>query len=299
MHHPIAFFAEIMGDIMYLHQALRQPDAREFMEAVIKEVNGHINNDHWKLIPHTEVPEGTEVVPSVWTMQRKRDLTTGRVTKHKARLNLHGGKQEFCTNYYETYVPVVTWFAIRLLIVFGILFNWALCQVDFVMAYSQAPIEMDMYMELPTGIHTKHRNSKDHVLKLLANIYGQKQAGRVWNSYLLTKLREINFKQSLIDDCVFYRNDVIFIVYLGNGIFLGPSDQQLRDIINELCNLKLSIEDQGHPADYVGVSIKKLKNGVIELTQRAFIDSIISDVTLNDSKAKAVPAKVSKILHAH
>jgi hypothetical protein len=37
-----------------------------------------------------------------------------------------------------------------------------LCQVDFVMAYPQAPVEMDMYMELPTGIHTKHGNSKDH-----------------------------------------------------------------------------------------------------------------------------------------
>jgi hypothetical protein len=151
MRHPIAFLAEMMGDIMYLHQALRQLNAREFVEAVIKEVNGHINNNHWKLIPGTEVPEGTEVVPSVWAMQRKQDLTTRRVTKHKARLNLHREKQEFGTNYYKTYAPVVTWFAIRLLIVFGILFNWALCQVNFVMAYPQAPIEMDMYMELPMG----------------------------------------------------------------------------------------------------------------------------------------------------
>jgi len=71
MHHPVEFLAEMMGDIMYLHQALRQPDAREFVEAVIKEVNGHIDNDHWKLIPRTEVPEGTEVVPSVLAMQRK------------------------------------------------------------------------------------------------------------------------------------------------------------------------------------------------------------------------------------
>jgi hypothetical protein len=71
MHHPIAFLAEMMQDIMYLHQALRQPDAREFAEAVIKEVNGHINNNHWKLIPRTEVPEGMEVVPSVWAIQRK------------------------------------------------------------------------------------------------------------------------------------------------------------------------------------------------------------------------------------
>jgi hypothetical protein len=266
MRHPIPFLAEMMGDVMYLHQALRQPDSKEFIEAVIKEVNGHVDNDHWKLIPRTEVPEGMEVVPSVWAMQRKWDLTARKVTKHKARLNLHGGKQEFGTNYYKTYAPVVTWLMVQLLIVFGIIFDWALCQVDFIMAYPQAPIEMDMYMELPTGIHTKHVNSKDHILMLLANIYRKKQAGHVWNSYLVTKLREINFKQSLIDDCVFYRDNVIFIVYVNDGISLGPSDQQLCDIINELRNLKLSIEDQGHPTDYVGVSIKKLKNGVIELT---------------------------------
>jgi hypothetical protein len=68
MRYPIAFLAEMMGEVMYLHQVLRQPDSREFVEVVIKEVNGHVDNNHWKLIPRTEVPEGTEVVPSVWAM---------------------------------------------------------------------------------------------------------------------------------------------------------------------------------------------------------------------------------------
>jgi hypothetical protein len=61
---------------------LRQPDAGQFVEAVIKEVNGHNNNNHWKLIPHGKVPEDTEDVPSVWAIQRKRDLTRGAITKH-------------------------------------------------------------------------------------------------------------------------------------------------------------------------------------------------------------------------
>ena len=110
-------------------------------------------------------------------MRRKRDITTNEIKKYKARLNLHGGKQVFGMNYYKTYAPVVTWFAIRLLIVIGIIFGWALRQVDFVMAYPQAPIECDMYMELPQGIRTSEGESKDHVLKLPKNIYGQKQAG--------------------------------------------------------------------------------------------------------------------------
>jgi hypothetical protein len=77
-------------------------------------------------------------------------------------------------NYFETYVPVVTWFAIRLMIIFGIIFSWSLRQVDFVMAYRQAPVEYDIYMEPPQGIHTATGNSTDHVLKRLRNIYGQK-----------------------------------------------------------------------------------------------------------------------------
>ncbi len=156
-----------------------------------------------------------------------------------------------------------------------------------------------MYMELPTGIHNKHGNSKDQVLTLLDNFYWQKQASRVWNSYLVTKLQEINFKQSHLDNCVFYWDDVIFIVYVDDKIFLGLLDKQLRGIINKLWNLKLSIEDQGHPADYVGVNIKKLKGSIMELSQGALINSIIADLALGDSKVKAIPAKVSKILHAH
>jgi hypothetical protein len=161
-------------------------------------------------------------------------------------------------NYYETYAPVVTWFAIRLMIGFGILFQWSLHQVDFIMAYPQAPIEMDIYMELPQGIQTATGNSKDHVLQLLKNIYGQKQAGCVWNEYLVNKLDSIGFKPFLIDSSVFYREDVIFMVYVDNGIFLGNNDTQLQDAIKELQGLGLNIKDQCHPADYVGVNISKL-----------------------------------------
>jgi hypothetical protein len=38
----------------------------------------------------------------------------------------------------------MTWFAIRLLIVIGIIFGWALRQANCVMAYLQALIECDM-----------------------------------------------------------------------------------------------------------------------------------------------------------
>jgi hypothetical protein len=116
---------------------------------------------------------------------------------------------------------------------------------------------------------------------------------------LVDKLLKIEFKQSLIEDCVFYCGDVIFIVYVDKGIFLGSSNKQLTNIITELQNLDLDIEDQGHLADYVGVSIKPLRDDSIELSQRALIDTIIEDVDLEDSKVKSIPAKSNEHLHAH
>ncbi|KAL7480224.1 hypothetical protein ACHAW6_005923 [Cyclotella cf. meneghiniana] len=146
------------------------------------------------------------------------------------------------------------------------------------MAYTQAPIEMDLFMEIPYGIETTKGNTHDYVLQLLANIYGQKQAGRVWNQFLVHKLESI--------------------VYVDDGIFLGQSDDQLTDIIKELTDTGLEIDDQGHPADYVGVNIKDLPDGSYVFSQKTLIDAIINDVGLTSNDyTKPVPAKCTLRLH--
>ncbi len=71
MRHPISFHAEMMGDIMYLHQALQQQDASEFIKAVVKEVNSHVEQKHWRLIERSKIPEGMDPLPAAWAMRRK------------------------------------------------------------------------------------------------------------------------------------------------------------------------------------------------------------------------------------
>ena len=41
----VAFYAEKMYDIMNFYQAIKQPDAQEFVKAVIKEVEAHIKDN--------------------------------------------------------------------------------------------------------------------------------------------------------------------------------------------------------------------------------------------------------------
>ncbi len=81
MRNPIRFHAEMMGDIMYLQQALKQPNAKEFVKTVIKEVNGHVDSNNWMLSKQSKVPEDVQIVPSVWSLRRKHNLTMNKVSQ--------------------------------------------------------------------------------------------------------------------------------------------------------------------------------------------------------------------------
>ena len=188
------------------------------MDAVVKEGNGHVDNKSWELVNIENVLKDAEIIPSVWAMRRKRNLVTNKITKYKARLNIHGGKQTLGINYWETYAPMVAWFAIRLMIVCAMVLGWQFWQVDFVMTYTQAPIEYDTYMKLLASIEVKGGTAEMHVLKLLKNLYGRRQAGKVWADYLAEKLIEADFQQSTVDECVWYKGDVIFLCYVDDGI---------------------------------------------------------------------------------
>ena len=51
MMNPIAFLSETQEDTMYFDQAMKAPDCKEFIKACVKEVNNHIDQKHWELIP--------------------------------------------------------------------------------------------------------------------------------------------------------------------------------------------------------------------------------------------------------
>ena len=100
-------------------------------------------------------------------------------------------------------------------------------QVDFILAYLQAPIEYDMFMELPKGFKTKEVDGRNHYLQLLKNLYGQKQAGHIWNHHLNNALKSIGFKQPAVDQCVWYREKNILFYYVNGGIFIGPDSKAI------------------------------------------------------------------------
>ena len=128
---------------------MRAHDRDKFIEAVGVELDGHEKMGNYKPIPLREIPKGAKLIDMVWSMRRKRRINMQEVYKWKARLNVHGGQQEHGIHYWDTYAPVVTWQTVRLFLVLSLLLGWQSRQLDFVMAYPQAPAEMPLYMRLP------------------------------------------------------------------------------------------------------------------------------------------------------
>ena len=49
----------------------------------------------------------------------------------------------------------------------------------------------------------------------------------------------------------------MFLVYVDDGIFVSLDGTSINNVIKELQYSKIKLEDKGHPADYVGLNVKK------------------------------------------
>jgi hypothetical protein len=295
----LAFAASNDPDTLYYHQAMASPDKKEFIKAMEEEINGQIKNEIFTIIPRKEVPQDKRVLPTVWAMRRKRRIATGQVYKWKARLNIDGSKQIKGEDYWETYAPVANWASIRLLLTHAIINKWHTRQIDYVQAYTQAEVETEMYMEIPKGYKIDDP-SDDFVLKLNKNIYGQKQAGLVWNKHLVQRLEKVGLKQCETDPCIFTKGKIVYILYTDDSILMGPDPKELDNLIDKMKATKLELTVEGDISDFLGVKIDYKRDGTIHLTQPLLINSILHELQLDkpNTKIKTTPAASTKILSA-
>jgi Reverse transcriptase (RNA-dependent DNA polymerase) len=170
-------------DTLYYHQAMREPDSGEFLRAVKEEFQGMLTNQVLLFIERARVPTGTVIFPLVWAMKRKRQVKTREVYKWKARLAFDGSRQVEGVHYDQTHVPVASWETIQLLLAMALQNGWKTRQLEYVLAFPQAPAERELYMQIPRGI--KVESEVEYALKVKRNLYGQKQGRRVWNLHLV------------------------------------------------------------------------------------------------------------------
>ena len=65
-HTLLAYKASSDPDTMYMHEAMKEPDAGEFKKAIRGEMNAQIEGKVLELTHTNDVPKNATILPSVW-----------------------------------------------------------------------------------------------------------------------------------------------------------------------------------------------------------------------------------------
>ncbi len=86
--------------------------------------------------------------------------------------------QQRGTNYWETYSPVVNMVTVQLILLLTRIYKLDSKAIDFVLAFPQAKLDVDIWMYLPIGfqVETDNESKQSNLLKLNKSLYSLKQA---------------------------------------------------------------------------------------------------------------------------
>jgi hypothetical protein len=68
-------------------------------------------------------------------------------------------------------------------------------------------------------------------------------------------LTDIGFKQSEVDECVYYQGTYTLLCYVDDTILIDPSNKEIDKIIQQLKDHKFDVQDEGQIEDFLGVRI--------------------------------------------
>ena len=77
--------------------------------------------------------------------------------KYKACLNIDGS----CMQYGKTYAPVAGWNSFWTLLILSALFSCHTWQIDYVLAFPQAPVEREIFMKIPLRLKAVIGNTRN------------------------------------------------------------------------------------------------------------------------------------------
>jgi hypothetical protein len=201
--HFWSFSTEVSSNEVFTYkEAITQEDAHLIVEAMQKEVTDHELRNHWTIVHCSTVPITPKPIQAIWSFKRKQ-RPDGTLGKHKARLCAHGRMQQWGTNYWETYSPVVNMVTVCLILLLAQIYKLDSKAIDFVLAFLQAELDIDIQMYLPISYQVDTENeSKCYIIKLNNSLYGLKQASLNWLEKRKQGLIDHGFHPSAINPCL-------------------------------------------------------------------------------------------------
>ena len=269
------------------HEAMNGPLKEGYMEACDVEIGALEHKEAWEVVDKEDF---MNVLPSTWAFKCKR-YPDGSVRKLKARFCVRGDRQIEGVDFFETWAPVVNWNTVRLMLILSQVLGLATQQVDYTTAFLHAPIEDEVYVEMPQGYR---QNGK--VLRLKKSLYGLKQSPKNFFNYLKGNLEAVGFQAMTdVDPCLFISEKCICLVYVDDTLFFSPDPKYIDEAIAKLKGDRgMELEAEDSVAGFLGVHIERdERNNTIKLTQTGLIDRICK--ALGTNKGCDTPAATNAL----
>jgi ribonuclease HI len=270
-------------------QACEGPDRVQWFQAMDAEIDSLIGANTWTLV---DAKEAKNVITGKWVYKLK--YRNGKLEKYKARYCARGFTQKYGIDYEEVFSPVARSHNFRLLSCTACQRNDFIYTLDIKNAFVHAkvPDEMNLYVSQPKGYEETGPNGKVLVCRLNKFLYGLLQSSREFNNQLDILLKNLNFKVSESDPCVYYENvpenPITLLIYVDDFLVTCHKKERIYEFatkVDPTFPIKVMELDQ-----LIGVEIFYDKeSGILEYSQRHHIENMLKQYGYESSDLKTSP----------
>ena len=148
----------------------------------------HTERGHWILVPWDSIGNNRNILAVCFLKQKI--LPDGTLVKNKVILCANGSQKVHGFTYWDTYAPVVSRLAVRIMLILTIIENWHTGSINFTLAFPQATLTHEIYMELPEVMKNLelHVDPMCYDLSTLSmtlrtlDTHGRKKYFQAWNN---------------------------------------------------------------------------------------------------------------------
>lgn len=253
-------------------------DTDEWLKAIQSELDSLNSNQTWTLI---DKPDNVNIVSSKWVFTIKNN-ELGEPTRYKARLVARGFTQEYLQDFEETFAPVARISTLRFVLALANQYDLYAHHMDVKTAFLNGILKEDIYMEVPEGVPAQ----SNQVCKLNKSLYGLKQSSRCWFELFDSTLKEIGFKSSLVDPCLYIldKNSIdknIYIVLYVDDLIICAKNKQDLLLFKKCLMQKFDMTDLNEIKMFLGIRIER-NNGKLTLDQSLYLKNVLSKFSMSD-----------------
>ena len=286
---PTSLASYLPDEPTTLHEAKVSPEWPHWTGALKREMDGQIARGVWKVV---DQPKGKTVLGTKTVFKRKVGQD-GRVEKYKRRFVAKGFRQIKRIHYQESTSPTPAQSRNRMALAVMALLDWEGRQLDVEMAFLEADVTEELYVELPDG----YRDSPNQVGRLKKAMYGLMHAGLLWSKKFGGELIAKGFERSQADLCVIRRKHlekvvVIIVVYVDDLLVLSETKQEEHQALEDLRS-SFPIKNLGEISYYLGCHVTRdRKARTVLLDQQRYAQTVAERFKIR--KTSVIPVSTGK-----